>query len=114
MKKIITLLFLSLTSLFFAQSMQIQNMVNYLRNKDYEKAKASADAAAVNESTKTSSKMWMLRGNVYKTIAADTSQKMRALDTEPEEKALEAYTNALKFDKDNIYKQDEELLNNFI
>ena len=90
----------------FAQNMQIQNMVNYLRNKDFEKAKASADAAMVHESTKTSCKMWINRGLVYKAIYSDTSQKVRDVDAEAAEKALEAFTTCLKLDKDNIYKDD--------
>lgn len=90
----------------FGQSIQIQNMVNYLRNKDYEKAKASADAAAINESTKTSCKMWINRGLVYKAIYSDTSKIVRDVDPEAAEKALDAFTNCLKLDKDNIYKDD--------
>jgi tetratricopeptide (TPR) repeat protein len=107
MKKVITVLFLSFTTLFFGQNMQVQNMANYLRNKDFVKAKESADAAAVHETTKNSAKMWMYRGNVYKAIYADTSKLVRDVDTEAEEKALEAYTNCLKLDKEsNIYKDD--------
>ena len=106
MKKIITLLFVSLTLMSFAQSIQIQNMINYSRTKEFDKAKISADAAAVHESTKSSSKMWMCRGNVYKGIYLDTSQKVRNLDAEAEEKALDAYLNCLKFDKDVIYKDE--------
>lgn len=111
MKKLITLLFIALTSLAFAQSIQVQNMNNYLKNKDYQKAKESADAAAVHESTKSSAKMWMYRGNVYRAIYSDTSKAIRNIDAEAEEKALEAYINALKNDKDNIYK--DEILVNF-
>ena len=81
-------------------------MANYLRNKDYEKAKASADAAEVHESTKNSSKMWMYRGNVYKAIYADTSKKVRDLDPMAEEKALEAYINCFKNDKDKLYSDN--------
>jgi len=106
MKKIITLLFIAITSFAFAQSIQVQNMNNYLRNKEYQKAKESADAAAMHESTKNSAKMWMLRGNVYKAIYADTSKRIRDIDSEAEEKALDAYINCFKFDKDNIYKDN--------
>jgi tetratricopeptide (TPR) repeat protein len=88
------------------QSIQIQNMINALRNKEYEKAKVSADAAAVHPDTKNSAKMWMNRGNVYKAIYADTSAKVRNIDGEAEEKALDAYINCLTFDKDEIYKPD--------
>ncbi|MCC6371134.1 MAG: hypothetical protein IT236_09030, partial [Bacteroidia bacterium] len=89
-----------------SQNIQVQNMVNYLRNKEYDKAKAAADAAAVHETTKSSSKMWMNRGNVYKAIYSDTSKKVRDIDMEAEEKALDAFINCLKNDKDNIYKDD--------
>jgi tetratricopeptide (TPR) repeat protein len=107
MKKIIFLItFISVSAMVSAQSMQIQNMINYLRSKEYEKAKAAADAAAVHESTRTSPKMWLTRGRVYHSIYSDTSQKVRSLDAEAEEKALEAYINCLKNDKENIYKDD--------
>jgi tetratricopeptide (TPR) repeat protein len=106
MKKIILFLFISYSTLSFSQSMQVQNMFNYLRNKEYEKAKSSADAASIHETTKLSSKMWLYRGNVYKAIYTDTSKKVRDIDLAAEEKALEAYINCLKYDKDVIYKED--------
>jgi tetratricopeptide (TPR) repeat protein len=106
MKKAFLMCFLVITCVGYGQNIQVQNMINYLRNKDFVKAKASADAAAVHESTKSSAKMWMNRGNVYKAIYSDTSQKVRDLDPEAEEKALDAYINCLKLDKDNIYKDD--------
>lgn len=106
MKKIVAFLFILLVTGLFAQNMQVQNMSNYLRNKDYAKAKEAADAAAVHESTKTSAKMWMYRGNVYKAIYADTSKKVRDIDPMAEEKALDAYINCMKYDKDNIYKDN--------
>ncbi|MGZ3882662.1 MAG: tetratricopeptide repeat protein [Bacteroidia bacterium] len=107
MKKTITLLFAFFTTLIMAQSNQVLNSFNYLKNKDYAKAKEATDLAAVNESTKGSAKMWMYRGNVYRAISEDKDEKVRNLDPEAEEKALEAYINCLKIDaKDNIYKED--------
>jgi tetratricopeptide (TPR) repeat protein len=106
MKKTITLLFISLASFVFSQNMQVQNMANYLRNKDFQKAKESADAAAVHESTKNNSKMWMYRGNVYKAIYSDTSKKVRDIDPMAEEKALDAYINCFKNDKDKLYSDN--------
>jgi len=106
MKKITILLLLTFSLTGIAQSIQVQNMVNYLRNKEFEKAKAAADAAAENDQTKTSSKMWMYRGNVYKAIYTDTSKKVNEVDREAEEKALQAYVNCMKFDKDLIYKDE--------
>lgn len=106
MKKIVVLVMV-LAATAQAQNMQVQNMVNYLRNKELDKAKVSADAASVHESTRNSAKMWMIRGNVYKAIYADTAKKIRDLDKEAEEKALEAYITCLKFDKDNNIYKDE-------
>lgn len=105
MKKLIALFFISFSALVFGQNMQVQNMANYLRNKDYPKAKAAADAAAVHESTKSSAKMWAYRGDVYKAIS-DTSAR-ESIDPEAEEKALEAYINCLKLDKENNIYKDE-------
>ncbi len=105
-KKILTALFISSVTLAVAQSNQVQNAANYLRNKEYDKAKASADAASENESTKTSSKLWMYRGKIYQSIYFDTSKIVKRLDAESEEKALQSYINCLKNDKDNIYKDE--------
>ena len=106
MKKTIALVLIGLCSLGQAQNIQVQNMINALRNKDFPKAKLSADAAAEHESTKGSSKMWMNRGNVYKAIYNDTSKAVRDLDAEAEEKALESFITCLKLDKDQIYKDE--------
>ncbi len=106
MKNAVTFLLLSASALVYGQSLQVQNMVNYLRNKDYVKAKAAADAAAVHESTSASPKMWMYRGDVYKAIYSDTSEAVRKIDSESEEKALEAYVNCLKLDKDKDNYKD--------
>ncbi|MDI1353910.1 MAG: hypothetical protein PSX36_03280 [bacterium] len=106
MKNLIAVLFISCSTLMFGQNIQVQNMINYLRNKDYVKAKAAADAAAEHETTKTSSKMWMNRGHVYRAIYSDTSKAVRDIDLESEEKALDAYIKCLKFDQNTVYKDD--------
>lgn len=107
MKKSILLLFVVISFLASGQNMQIQNMANYVRNKDFVKAKESADAASMHESTKENPKMWLYRGNVYKKIYSDTSKKVRDIDPMAEEKALEAYINVFKFDKSGIYKDSK-------
>jgi tetratricopeptide (TPR) repeat protein len=106
MKKTILAFTLFISTITFSQSIQVQNMVSYLRNKDLVKAKAAADAAAVHETTKSSSKMWLYRGNVYRAICFDTSSIVRKIDSESEEKALEAYINCMKNDKDQVYKDE--------
>lgn len=106
-KSIITFTLASCTTLVMAQSNQVLNSFNYLKNKEFAKAKEATDLAANHESTKGSAKMWMYRGNVYRAIYSDTSAKVNNLDLEAEEKSLEAYMNCLKIDgKDEIYKPD--------
>ena len=108
MKKSIVL-FIALFSctIAFAQNMNIQNMINYTRNKEYDKAKAAADAAAAHDDTKSSAKMWLNRGKVYQAIFSDTSAKVRAVDNEAEEKALQAFITCLTLDKGkDIYKDE--------
>lgn len=106
MKKIITAAFLSLTAIAFSQSNQIQNSINYLRNKELDKAKVSADAACVHESTMNNPKAWMYRGKVYQAIYFDTSKVVKAYDLESAEKSLDSYIKCLKFDKDGAYKDE--------
>lgn len=105
-KKIVTALCIGATTLAAAQSNQVQNASNYLRNKEYDKAKASADAAAVHETTKSNPKLWMYRGKIYQAIYFDKDVAINKLDPEAEEKALESYIMCLKNDKDNVYKDE--------
>lgn len=111
MKSILTISFALCTAFVFSQNNQVLNSYNYLKNKEFDKAKAATDLAAENESTKNSPKMWQYRGDIYRAIFQDTSAKVRNLDMEAEEKSLEAYMNCLKIDlkenaKSPIYKED--------
>jgi hypothetical protein len=105
-KKSITAFLIASATIVVAQSNQVQNASNYLRNKEFDKAKASADAAAVNETTMNNPKLWMYRGKIYQEIYFSKDPIIKALDTDAEEKALESYINCLKNDKDNIYKDE--------
>lgn len=105
-RKIITVICITSATVAVSQSNQVQNASNYLRNKEYDKAKIAADLASEHESTKSNPKMWMYRGKVYQAIYFDTSKVVKRLDAEAEEKALESYINCLKNDKDNIYKDE--------
>lgn len=105
-KHIITSIAVATTVIATAQSNQVQNASNYLRNKEYDKAKAAADAASVHESTKNNPKLWMYRGKIYQAIYFDKDAAVNKLDAESEEKALESYINCLKNDKENTYKDE--------
>lgn len=106
MKKTLILLFLTVSVLAFGQNIQVQNMAGYLRNKELAKAKTAADAAEIHPDTKNSAKMWLYRGKVYQAIYSDTSEAIRKLDSESEEKALDAYINCMKLDKELVYKDE--------
>ena len=107
MKKIISAALLSITTMVYSQSNQVQNASNYLRNKEFDKAKASADAASIHEATINNPKLWKYRGQIYQEIYFSKDPIVRALDTDAEEKALESYIKCLKNDKDNFYKDEE-------
>lgn len=88
----------------FGQSNQVQNASNYLRAKEYDKAKVAADAASVHESTRNNPKLWMYRGQIYEGIYESKKPEVNILDDMAQEKAVESYLTCLKLDKDNIYK----------
>ena len=90
-----------------AQSNQIVNAFNYLKNKEFDKAKTAADLASVNASTSNSSKLWMYRGKIYKGIYEDKEAAVRNLDLNAEEKSLESFITCLKYDKGNDIYKDE-------
>jgi Flp pilus assembly protein TadD len=105
-KKTITAILIASATIVVAQSHQVQNASNYLRNKEFDKAKVSADAAAIHETTMNNPKLWMLRGKIYQEIYFSKDEAIKNLDLDAEEKALESYINCLKNDKDNIYKDE--------
>ena len=106
MKKITTLIVLFISTLAFSQANQVQNASNYLRNKEFDKAKIAADAAAVHETTMNNPKLWMYRGKIYQEIYFSKDAAIKNLDSDAEEKALESYITCLKNDKDNVYKDE--------
>ena len=80
MKKITTLLVLFISALAYGQANQVQNASNYLRNKEFDKAKASADAASVHESSLNNPKLWMYRGKIYQEIYFSKDAAIKNLD----------------------------------
>ncbi len=106
MKNILSFILISTTLIVSAQSNQVVNAYNYLGSKEYDRAKASADAAVDNESTKSMPKLWMYRGNIYKSIYESKKEEENKLDNQAQEKAVESFINCLKLDKDKIYKDD--------
>ncbi|MES2763011.1 MAG: hypothetical protein V4677_12435 [Bacteroidota bacterium] len=106
-KTTITAILIASASVAVSQANQVQNAGNYLRNKEFDKAKVSADAASVHETTVNNPKLWMYRGKIYQEIYFSKEPAIKNLDPEAEEKALESYIKCLKNDKDNYYRDDE-------
>ena len=106
MKAFLSGVLISCSILANAQSNQVQNTINYLKTKEYDKAKAAADLAAVHENTSGSAKLWMYRGKVYMAIYEDKSEAVNKIDLDAHEKSVESYINSIKLDKDNIYKEE--------
>ena len=106
MKKILLPAFIIATLFANAQSNQVQNANNYLRSQEYDKAKPAADAAAENEATRGSAKLWSYRGQIYQKIYESKKETDNKLDDMAQEKAVESFVTCLKLDKDNIYKDD--------
>ena len=105
-KKTFTTILIASATVVVAQSNQVQNASNYLRNKEFDKAKIAADAASVHETTMNNPKLWMYRGKIYQEIYFSKDAAIKNLDADAEEKALESYITCLKNDKDNIYKDE--------
>ena len=105
-KNTLTTILIASASIALAQANQMQNASNYLRNKEFDKAKVSADAASTHEVTMNNPKLWMYRGKIYQEIYFSREATVKALDIEAEEKALESYIKCLKLDKDNVYKDE--------
>lgn len=106
-KTSITAILIATATITVAQSNQVQNASNYLRNKEFDKAKISADAAAIHESTMNNPKLWKYRGQIYQEIYFSKDAAVRNLDLEAEEKALDSYIKCLKNDKDKFYSTEE-------
>lgn len=107
-KKFLTSVFICAAfSISVAQSNQVQNAFNYLKSKEYDKAKVSADAASEHSSTSTGAKTWMYRGKIYKAIYEDKDPNVKKLDANSEEKAVQSFVKCLELDKGkDIYKDE--------
>jgi hypothetical protein len=89
-KTTITAILIASASVAVSQANQVQNAGNYLRNKEFDKAKIAADAASVHETTINNPKLWMYRGKIYQEIYFAKEPAIKNLDAEAEEKALDS------------------------
>jgi tetratricopeptide (TPR) repeat protein len=106
-RKIIVSVFLAYNFIVLGQSFNIQTANNALKHGELDKAKSTIDLAAQNDDTKNDKKMWYYRGKVYLAINdSSRKEKYKNIDQDAAEKAVISFTNCLKADKDNIYKEE--------
>src|SRR5437879_4987062 len=99
MRIIVCLLFIIHYSLFIsAQSANVQSAGNYVKLKEWAKAKQYIDLAAANEATANDPKMWYYRGMTYMNVAKDTTELGKS-DPDAIEKATVSFINNIKTDK---------------
>ena len=68
MKRILTVVFISLALGSYAQRAQVQSAYSYLKYEQLDKAKESIDIAVNNENTMNYDKAWYYRGLIYQAL----------------------------------------------
>ncbi len=101
----ITLVALLLSGALTAQKSKITSAYNYLKYKDYAKAKTAIDMATENETTKDFWKTWLYRARVYSAIANQPDSQWVAIRGES---VIDAYNSYQKF---FTYEQNKEDVN---
>ncbi len=97
MKKIlVTVLAVGMAAGVSAQKKNIQNAINELRHKEYDKALEYIQLAVENPSTKDNSKAWFTYGNIYMEMQQDPGYKK----DQPYKKAVPAYMKLVELDPD--------------
>ena len=81
-----------------AQSGKVVSASNFVKQKEFAKAKENIDLAIQNDKTKEQAKTWMVRGEVYMGIAESTDPNVKALSDKPVSIAMEAYRKAISLD----------------
>ena len=106
MRKIFLVLGVFAVTSVFAQNGKLVDTWNAIGLKEFDKAKAAIDVAAVNEDTKNSPKMWYYRGWTYYEITNPKNEKFKNLHPDAPEKAMIALLNCLQTDKKEEYKKE--------
>ncbi|MDZ4756637.1 MAG: hypothetical protein SGJ10_00680 [Bacteroidota bacterium] len=109
MKRIIFTLAIVATLLTsaFSQKVNLESAITYYRNGDelsMKDAKTYIDKAAANEETSVKPKTWYYRGLIYNKIEAE--DKIKNLDSNAAEKALESFLKCLSIDKKEEFSKD--------
>ncbi|MBR5957598.1 MAG: hypothetical protein IKZ99_04470, partial [Salinivirgaceae bacterium] len=89
-----------------AQSGKVVSATNFVKQKEFAKAKENIEMAIQHEKTKDQAKTWMVRGDVYMGIAESKDPNVKALSDKPVQIAMESYRKAMALDtKGALQKQ---------
>ena len=89
-----------------AQSGKVVSATNFVKQKEFAKAKENIEMAIQHEKTKEQAKTWMVRGDVYMGIAESKDPNVKALSDKPVSIAMESYRKAMALDtKGTLLKQ---------
>ncbi|MBO7432366.1 MAG: tetratricopeptide repeat protein [Salinivirgaceae bacterium] len=89
-----------------AQSGKVVSATNFVKQKEFAKAKENIEMAIQHEKTKEQAKTWMVRGDVYMGIAESKDPNVKALSDKPVQVAMESYRKAMALDtKGALQKQ---------
>ncbi|MCX6273673.1 MAG: tetratricopeptide repeat protein [Bacteroidetes bacterium] len=107
MRKIIILPLLLVFATAFSQKASVQSAADLLKLKEYVKAKAFIDEAAVYESTSNDPKMWYYRGKVYQAVNDD--KELSKTNPEAAYIATQSFINCIHTDKKENHKDSTDI-----
>ena len=105
-KALVLIAFTGLIGSAFGQNSEVQSAANYIRHKEYKKAKISIDKATENATSKGKAKTWKYCSELYYIIASSTKESIKSLDADALEKAFEAFKMLKDLDTKGIYKKE--------
>jgi len=116
MRKVASLILITLSLGLFAQKAKVTSTFNYLRSGELDEAKEAIDLATVNPSTAEWYKTWMYRAQTYARLANSKEEKFASLKEGALEEAIKAYKKALtiedkKSDKNQLRREYGSLIN---
>ncbi|MBC7412900.1 MAG: hypothetical protein H7331_10675 [Bacteroidia bacterium] len=89
-----------------AQTTNRVSAYNYFKNGELVDAKKYIDLASENENTKTDTKTWMYRAQIYDAIYTSKDAAITAIDADAKTKASEAWMKLVELDTKGNYKRE--------
>ncbi len=111
MRKLVTVLFLAAGfSCVFAQKGKVTSALNYLTNRDIEKAWSAIQEAEQHEKTVNYDKTYYAKGKVLQAIGESTDPNIQELVENPLIKAYEAYEKAISLDEKGKMQKSVDIM----